>query len=288
MRFTRIFLLVALFPGLALPGRSWAQGFEGTITTRQITVSEDALLEILYGDEEMEEEASLDPEQVFAIPLERILSFAGSLGEEVEVSEVTFSIKGTQMRMEGDEEMPGYALLDFGAGTFQLVQPSEKIYIEWTKEEFEELQAMMPEMEEAETSPSAQVRPLGETKQINGMSCSAYEVKLQDATTVAWVTEELRDLVTAFREFETRMQGMGMFDEEDEGTETFFLVAEHGFPVLEQTLTMYGMFGGVEYDVQEVVAVERESLSASLFTVPSDYERKSFMDMMRTFMPERG
>ena len=286
MRLARIYLLAALFLGLALPTSSWAQGFEGTIKTRQITVSEDALLEILYGEEEMEEETSLDAEKVFAIPLERILSLAGSLGDEIDVSEVTFSIKGTKMRMEGDEEMPGYALLDFGAGTFQLVQPSEKIYIEWTKEEFEQFQAMMPEMEE-ETGPSAQVRPLGQTKQINGMRCSAYEIKLEEATTVAWVTEELRDLVTAFREFETRMQGMGMFDEEDEGTETFFLVADYGFPVLEQTLTTYGMFGGVDYEVQEVVAVERKPLSASQFTVPSDYERRSFMDMMRMFMPER-
>jgi len=286
LRLARIYLLAALFLGLALPTSSWAQGFEGTIKTRQITVSEDALLEILYGEEEMREETSLDAEKVFAIPLERILSLASSLDDEIDVSEVTFSIKGTKMRMEGDEEMPGYALLDFGAGTFQLVQPSEKIYIEWTKEEFEQFQAMMPEMEE-ETGPSAQVRPLGQTKQINGMRCSAYEIKLEEATTVAWVTEELRDLVTAFREFETRMQGMGMFDEEDEGTETFFLVADYGFPVLEQTLTTYGMFGGVDYEVQEVVAVERKPLSASQFTVPSDYERRSFMDMMRMFMPER-
>jgi len=286
LRLARIYLLAALFLGLALPTSSWAQGFEGTIKTRQITVSEDALLEILYGEEEMREETSLDAEKVFAIPLERILSLASSLDDEIDVSEVTFSIKGTKMRMEGDEEMPGYALLDFGAGTFQLVQPSEKIYIEWTKEEFEQFQAMMPEMEE-ETGPSAQVRPLGQTKQINGMRCSAYEIKLEEATTVAWVTEELRDLVTAFREFETRMQGMGMFDEEDEGTETFFLVADYGFPVLEQTLTTYGMFGGVDYEVQEVVAVERKPLSAALFTVPSDYERRSFMDMMRMFMPER-
>jgi hypothetical protein len=290
MKLSPLYLLAALLVlAPALPGPSWAQGFEGTITTRQITVSEGALLEILYGEEEVEEEPSLDAESIFAIPLERVLSLAGSLSDEIRVSEITFSIKGTKMRMDRDdeEEMPGYALLDFAAGSFQLVQPSEMIYIEWTKEDFEELQAMMPAMEEGETTPSAQVRPLGVTKQINGMDCSAYEIKLEDATTIAWVTEELRDLVTAFREFETRMQGMGMFEEEDESTETYFLVAEHGFPVMEQTLTTYSMFGGVEYDVQEVVAVEREPLSASLFTVPSDYERRSFLDMMRMFMPER-
>jgi hypothetical protein len=232
---------------------------------------------------------SIDPEKVFAIPLERILSLAGSMGDEVAVDQLTFSIKGSKMRMDGDfdEEMPGYTLLDFGAGTFQLVRPSEKIYIEWTNEDFEELQAMMPEMEEEETASNAQLRALGQTKEINGMRCSAYEIKLEDATTIAWVTEELKDLVAAFSEFETRMKGMGMFDEEDEGSETFFLVAEHGFPVMEQTLTTYGMFGGAEYDVQEVVAVDRKPLAAGLFTVPSDYERKSFMDMMRTFMPEQ-
>ncbi len=289
MRLSRSYLLATLLLALALPSSSWAQGFEGTITTRQIMVSEDALFELLYGEEEMEEEPSIDPEKVFAIPLERILTLAGSMGDEVSVDQITFSIKGTRMRMDGDigEEMPGYALLDFGAGSFQLVQPSEKIYIEWTNEDFEELQAMMPEMDEEETGSDAHVRALGQTKEINGMRCSAYEIKLEDATTVAWVTEELKDLVAAFREFETRMKGMGMFNEEDEGSETFFLVAEHGFPVMEQTLTTYSMFGGALYDVQEVVAVERKSLSANVFTVPSDYERKSFMDMMRTFMPER-
>jgi hypothetical protein len=45
MKLLRIFPLAALPLWMAVPALSWAQGFEGTITTRQIMVSEGALSE---------------------------------------------------------------------------------------------------------------------------------------------------------------------------------------------------------------------------------------------------
>ena len=56
---------------------------------------------------------------------------------------------------------------------------------------------------------------------------------------------------------------------------------EHGFPVLEQTLNNYDWELG--YEISELISVERSSVSADLFMIPSDYQRRSFMEMMDAF-----
>jgi Domain of unknown function (DUF4412) len=283
MRLLRTFPLAALLLGLCLPSLSGAQDFEGVITTRQITLSEAALSELLDPDDY--EEETIDYRKVFAIPMDRILMLAGEATDEVTVQELTYSIKGTKLRVSGNlsETMPGYAILDFAAGTFQLVQPSQKMYLELTKADFEKFQAMMPETEkEGEVRESVEARPLGLTKEINGMQCDAFEIKTEKWVSVACVTPELEDLVGAFVEFESRMDDMGMFDDDDEDSEIFSIVAEHGFPVLEQTFYTFGGYGA-EYEIMEITKVERKSLPAEYFGIPSDYERLGIMDMMEMF-----
>jgi hypothetical protein len=158
------------------------------------------------------------------------------------------------------------------------------MYLEMTKEDFEQMKEMMPDYQEDEEGSGGEttVSALGESKEINGMRCEAYEIKSGEDVTIAWVTEDLRDVVDVFLELESRLKSMGMFDEEDEDTETFLLLAEHGFPVLEQALTMY--YGEPDsYEISEVLSIDRGELSGDLFKIPSEYERHSIMDMMRMF-----
>jgi hypothetical protein len=72
---------------------------------------------------------------------------------------------------------------------------------------------------------------------------------------------------------------MGMFDEEGD-SEIFSVVAEHGFPVMEQTFMTFGSYA-VEYEVMEILNVERKPLPAELFTVPFDFQKLSIMEMLR-------
>jgi len=271
-------IAAAIVMGLGLSSGAVAQEFEGVITTRQVTLGDRALSMLL--DPDSLEAERIDYRAVFALPMDRIFELAGRSNNDISVDSLVYSMKGTQLRVSGDvgDEMPGYAILDFGAGTFQLVQPAEEMYIELTREDFETYKSMIPESE-PEAKPSLQARPLGQTKQINGLECSAYEIESDEWITVAWVTTELGDLVDAFVEFESRMKAMGMYDEEED-SEVFSLVAEHGFPVLEQTFLTFGDYGA-EYEITEIQNVERRSLPADLFAVPSDYEKLSIMEMLR-------
>jgi len=271
-------IAAAIVMGLGLSSGAVAQEFEGVITTRQVTLGDRALSMLL--DPDALEAERIDYRAVFALPMDRILELAGQSNNDISVDSLVYSVKGTQLRVSGDvgDEMPGYAILDFGAGTFQLVQPAKGMYIELTREDFETYKSMIPESE-PEAKRSLQARPLGQTKQINGLECSAYEIESDEWITVTWVTTELGDLVDAFVEFESRMKAMGMYDEEED-SEVFSLVAEHGFPVLEQTFLTFGDYGA-EYEITEIQNVERRSLSADLFAVPSDYEKLSVMEMLR-------
>ncbi|KPK64925.1 MAG: hypothetical protein AMS21_06155 [Gemmatimonas sp. SG8_38_2] len=271
-------ITTAIVIWFGLSSGALAQEFEGVITTRQLTLGDRALSMLL--DPQAAEAERIDYRAVFALPMDRILEFAGQSDNDISVDSLVYSMKGTQLRVSGDvgDEMPGHAILDLGAGTFQFVQPAEKMYIELTREDFETYRSMTPEGER-EAKPLLQARHLGQTKRINGMECSAYEIESGEWITVAWVTKELGDLVDAFVEFESRMKAMGMYDEEED-SEVFSLVAEHGFPVLEQTFRTFGDYGA-EYEITEIQSVQRRSLSADLFAVPSDYEKLSIMEMLR-------
>ena len=60
--------------------------------------------------------------------------------------------------------------------------------------------------------------------------------------------------------------------------ENIQLVSEHGFPVLEQTLNKTSW--DTRYEISEVVSVEHTTPATELFTIPGDYRRRSFMDMI--------
>jgi hypothetical protein len=280
MRLSRTLTSAALLVALALPGLTWAQGFEGTIVTHAASLDDEALRYLLGPAGEEDE---FDASGIFDVSIVQIIQAAPELGE-IDVEELTYHFKATMMRVDGglDEEMPGYAILDFGAGSFSLVNPAEQMVLEMTREDFEQMKEMMVEDEEAEPRPKPQVRPLGRAKEINGMRAVAFEIKSEEETTIAWVTKDLSDVVEVFLELESRMKSMGMFEEGDEDTEVFMLLAEHGFPVVEQTLTRYP-WGEFAYEISAVISVERTSLPDDMFAVPEGYERHSILEMMRMF-----
>ncbi|NIR45339.1 MAG: DUF4412 domain-containing protein [Gemmatimonadetes bacterium] len=277
--------IVALtLAAMALPALLQAQSFEGKIQQREIVVSMSGLNALLYSDEEAEEAEVADV--IFDIPLAEILALADEHGEEaVQVTDLTFYVGTDRMRVEAEVElMPGYMIMDFESAALRMVMPTQRMYLEITAEDMQTLQEQFGDELEAEEKDEAEVRALGLTREINGMTCEAYEIRMGDALSRTWVSNELRDLVTAFAGFMTRMEAFSM--EEDEGLEVFVLMQEHGFPVLEQTLYDYGW--EQQYEISEIVSVERGPVAAEKFTIPADFERRSFMEMMQMFGGEGG
>jgi hypothetical protein len=270
--------LLAVF---ALPALGLAQTFEGKITQRQIAVSAYGLSQLLSSEGE---EAEFTADAAFEVPLEQVLALSDRLGEEaVEVTDLTYYVTEGKMRIESPGSMmPGFMIMDFESGAFRMVIPFQKMYLEITKEDVEQLREQYGEEGvESGTTGTPEIEPLGMSKEINGMQCDAYRVTQGEDISQVWVSRDLEDVVSAFASFIERMEIFAVEGDEEEQLEVFELIREHGFPVMEQTLYSSGY--EPQYEIMEILSVERGTPDAELFVIPEDYERRSFMEMMEAF-----
>jgi hypothetical protein len=162
--------------------------------------------------------------------------------------------------------------MDLEKGIMRLFQPTEQMYIEWTKEDMERMKSMMPDMGGASEQPEP--RETGLSKSINGMSCVAFDVDSDDGVTRVWVSKDNAQLVKAFAGLMESVNSMAMDEEE---TDASALVAKHGFPVLMLRL------GYDTYEIEETLSVDRQSVSDDLFTPPAGYKKMTMADMMRGY-----
>ena len=262
MRITQMSTLLTVM-AVTLPSAAFAQQFEGVVKQRTISVERYAL-----------EDKGFDmSEAIFDVPTERILALREELEADrvMTVEETQTYIKGNLIRTDMEtEEGPAYVTMDLEQGIIRMFQPSESMYIEWTKEDMERMKAMVPDMGGA--SEQSEPRETGLTKSINGMSCVAYDMDTEDGVTRVWVSKDNAQLVKAFAGLMESVSAMTM---EEGETDESALVAEHGFPVLMLRLG-YDM-----YEIEETLSVDRQSVADDLFTPPAGYKKMTMADMMR-------
>lgn len=262
MRMTSTLTLLAAMI-VAVPSAAIGQQFEGVIKQRSISVQKYAL-----------EDRGFDmSEAIFDVATERILALREELEADgvLTVEEADIYIKGNLIRTDmATEEGPVYATMDLDQGIVRMVQPNEQMYIEWTKADMERMRAMMPDMGGA--SEEGEPRATGQTRTINGMTCVAYDIETDEGTTRVWVSKDNAQLVKAFVGLIESVSAMTM---EGDETDEAMLVAQYGFPVLTLRL------GHDTYDMEEILSVNRQSVSDDLFTPPAGYEKMTLADMMR-------
>jgi hypothetical protein len=250
---------------VAMPSLAFAQDFEGVVKQRTLSIESYAL-----------EDKGFDvSEAIFDVPLERILALRDELEADgtMMVEEATVYVKGNMIRSDMEtEEGPAYVTMDLEKGIIRMFQPTEEMYIEWTKEDMERMKAMMPNMGGASEQPEP--RETGLSKSINGMNCVAYDMETEEGATRVWVSKDNAQLVKAFAGLMESVSSMTM-DEED--TDPSALVAKYGFPVLMLRL------GYDTYSIEETLSVNRESVSDDLFTPPAGYKKMTMADMMRGY-----
>lgn len=250
-----------------------AQRFEGTVTMREITLNAEPLIERFGGDRE----------RIFALSVERLLEEARETGVEVADYTVTYYMKQSMLRstapgMMADTE--GYVLVDYEKGVYRLVQPDQRLYVEWTTDP-DETQNLELEGEIADEASDARIEPLGESRVINGIRCSGYRSSDESGTVaVAWLTTDLEDLKASFVRLAQLSESMG--DEEEDAPVDRML--RYGFPVL--TIALEGDWEP-EFSMAELVSIERSPLSDDLFEPPAGFTKISMQEMMRQQMERR-
>ena len=267
--------------GLVAPTVGWADGFEGTLKFRTISVPVDQLTGLTAG-------GSTDAEKVYAIPIDKLLAVPG-----VKPRETSIQVKGSKVRANtGGHDPDGYVIMDLDQGTTWMVMPGQKKYVEWTKTDMktltDKMAAMQKQMQErmagmppeqrkqmetmmknlpgapGSTPPTPQVRALGKTQTINGMHSSADEVRVGDETAVGWVTQDQKELQGTFKRLREGEEKM-MSHSSGKGLQS--ALADNGLPVRVQKVDQG------DYRVEELVDVQRTPMSADLFSVPAGFEK---------------
>jgi len=295
MKLNRLLALTTLCCGLQVARVSFAADFEGTIKLRALSV-DTKQLSSLVG-----EQSTTDAAKLFAIPMDKLLALKGQANSSLQVLEPTIAIKGAKVRADGvGREHDQYVLMDLDKKTTWLVMPKDKKYFEWSAADVQALntkmEAMQKELESrlatlppeqrkqveammkgmpggSGAAPKVDLRPLGTTETINGMSATAFEVRNGGEQSVGWVTQEHKDLMQAFKALQESQEKMtpGHHGQKSDR----LLLAERGLPVRVQTLD------GGQYRVEDVLDVKKQAVPADLFTIPAGFEKTTGQQMMK-------
>jgi hypothetical protein len=289
--------LILCWPLIA-PITASAEGFEGTLKVRTISVDTEHLSALLNG------KPATDPQSVFAIPVDKLLALKGTAGSGVEVTEPTISIKGSKLRAENvGRERDEYMIMDLDSGTSWMVMPKDKQYVEWTKADTEAMANKMEEMRKAmdermaklppeqrqqmeammkgihgmpgapAEAPKVEVHPLGKSQTVDGMQTTGYEARQGTETAEAWVTQDYKELQHTFHAMQENMRKMAPGRKPGE-KDIRAALAEYGLPVRVQALD------GRQYRVEDLVEVQKKGVADDLFAVPAGFQKKTPQGMM--------
>jgi Domain of unknown function (DUF4412) len=267
----RLWLLVAAAVPMAQPGST--QAFQGVVTLRTIRTQAASLTE--------DEQPS--PDKVLAVPLEQILA-KGRAGElTLETETMVFELRGSKVRSSstapsGLAEM--YGIGDLQTGVFRFISPSQRIYTEWTREDLNKMMADTKKMAAAGDSSAAppaetatlKLEPLGATKTIAGFHCTGYRYSRGTTVGIAWLTKDLADVTSAF----LRMSEFTPGGDSKGRANPLAPFARLGFPCLTQQLETEAAGGGHDYEVTELVSVDRRAPADDRFSVPAGYRKMTF------------
>jgi len=205
---------------------------------------------------------------------------------EADITHTTIYIKGSRLRIAGEDGDESYMVYDLESGTFRLVNPQERTYLEYSRADMEEQQRRTEEMmaglgvdmadmeaeSDMESDNGERFEALGRSAVINGFQTTAYEASANDRIARGWCAADESELVKSFEALAAQA-----VSEEEEGSDVEDLLCEGQLPILVQVFDRYMD----QYDITEIVAIDRTAVSDELFTIPAGYKRVSMEEMWR-------
>lgn len=213
-----------------------AQGFEGTYTTRKVTLRAEAV-----------------PDKVFDLSVDRLMQLGASVDSSV------MWMKGARFRGQAMEMGGGasaYMIFNTGTQVMTMVIPAQRSYYEVS------LAGAAEGAKDAEEEPEPTVQPLGRTQVIGGLKCTGYRVTQEGNVSLVWTTTDRN-----FRQvFEAQMRAWQL-GEGGGAAKALTWFRKYGFPVMTQALD-----AGEGYSV-EVITLTPGSQPDSLFVVPAGFKK---------------
>lgn len=213
-----------------------AQGFEGTYTTRKVTLRAEAV-----------------PDKVFDLSIDRLMQLGASVDSSV------MWMKGARFRGQAMEMGGGasaYMIFNTATQVMTMVIPAQRSYYEVS------LAGAAEGAKDAEEEPEPTVQPLGRTQVIGGLKCTGYRVTQEGNVSLVWTTTDRN-----FRQvFEAQMRAWQL-GEGGGAAKALTWFRKYGFPVMTQALD-----AGEGYSV-EVITLTPGSQPDSLFVVPAGFRK---------------
>ena len=255
---------------LSLAAPLAAQGFEGTMKQLQIMVMPPGVATLVGA-------GVTDPQQILDALATKVKGGDPSL---VMTSEMTVSVKGAKMRIDGMNmgmAGTGYAIMDAAAGMMYTVVPQQKQIFVLAMADAPMVARRMAEqmgVQPPSTTPAVTtdlgVQPAG------GVQAHGYRVTLPEGVGVVWVDPAMKTAFDAFKGMQEKMTGLNP----GTGRVQAALMA-FGFPMLSQMLTKAPAMAGEGwvYNHVETSEVRRQPVADDLFVVPADYTQVNMAQM---------
>ncbi|MBI3783736.1 MAG: DUF4412 domain-containing protein [Deltaproteobacteria bacterium] len=241
-----------------------AADFEGVLKSRVIEVAVPRLVVMLGRD-------ATEPSKVFSVPIERFVALSGP-DSGVQVKDVEVKVRGSKLRVDTPAK-DYYAIVDTDSASVSIVRPAEKRYLQLSKEDRRQMNAMREAKKEQgaqarkeSTPPQIEVKALGKTQTINGMKATAYEVRTADGTSVGWIADGHKDVARIYKIINSGDNPINMMPS-TEGQASRAL-ASKGLAIRIQTLDLDG------YHVRELVSLEKKSFADDIFALPADFTKQ--------------
>ncbi len=219
------------------------QGFEGTYSTRKVTLPAEAVEQHVGGQRD----------KIFEVSIERLMQLGASVDSTV------MWIKGPKFRgqtMEIGVGASAYTIFNTATQVMTMVMPAERSYYEVS------LAGAAEGAENAEQEPEPTVQPLGRTQTIGGLKCTGYRVTQEGTVSLVWTTNDRN-----FRQlFEAQMRAWKVGEGAGEA-KLLTWVRKYGFPVMTQALDESD-----GYSV-EIITLTPGSQPDSLFVVPAGFRK---------------
>jgi hypothetical protein len=251
LRLPAAFFVIALI--FAAGPAAHAQDFEGIVRMRLIDVDVDRA----------EDLKDIRVSALLALPTEYLLQLKSRDGAPaVSASLRTYLIKGRRIRLETDQgDESAFTLINLDDATIRMVSPEDETYSEISIPEL--TRPLFPMLQIG----GYMVRPLNQTRNVNGLEATGYEAVAEDNTVRAWLTQKYPALTRLLEDL-ARTIPMPTATAENR----LLGLAQLGAPVLVQLVDMDGRKLD-DYEVQEIISISMRSLDARLFTIPEGYHR---------------
>lgn len=240
------------------------QQFQGTLHVRSAVLADEALAALHVTD----------PDQLLALSVDSLFAATGG---GVEVHRYTYDLKPGKlaMRPTGGGPEAQYMLVDLEGGVMRMVIPQMSAYAEWSFNARDSTGASGAEGSAAGPT----VTPLGKRQTVNGMPCSLYRAQASDEVAVACIAAGYRDVSDAMRAMARGMSDMAGGDQAGQ-VDLLDSLGRYGFPVRVQDVSLTDG-RPTQFEVDDVVTVERKTLADSTFRPPAGYLKMTLQDLLR-------